>query len=277
MSHIPAITARSSDAGVPVARPSGPPITALILTHNEEANIGRTLDHLGWLDRILVIDSGSSDATLAILAEHPTVRVLHRPFDSFADQCNFGLGQISTPWVLSLDADYLIPPSLASEIQRVTNDPANAAVAGFAIPFRYCIAGRPLRSGMLPPRVSLYRHGAGRYRNDGHGHRIVLSGPVHSLRHPIFHDDRKPLQRWLASQRSYQAIEAAKLRSTPSRQLSLADRLRKHTPLAPLTALLYCLLWKGGLLEGWRGWAYAQQRMYAELLLNLLLLEDRDD
>jgi glycosyltransferase involved in cell wall biosynthesis len=255
---------------------SSPLLTALILTHNEEANIGRTLDHLGWVDSILVIDSGSSDATLSILAAQPLVRVLHRPFDSFADQCNFGLEQISTPWVLSLDADYLIPPSLAAEIQRVIRNPATTGVAGFAIPFRYCIAGRPLRSGMLPPRVSLYRRGAGRYRNDGHGHRIVLSGPVHRLRQPIFHDDRKPLQRWLASQRNYLAIEADKLHSTPSRQLSLADRLRKHTPLSPFAALLFCLLWKGGLLEGWRGWVYAQQRMYAELLLNLMLQEKRD-
>ena len=89
-------------------------LTALILTYNEEANIARTLDHLRWLDSILVIDSGSSDATLAILAEHVTVKVLHRPFDSFADQCNFGLDQITTPWVLSMDADYRVPPALAS-------------------------------------------------------------------------------------------------------------------------------------------------------------------
>ena len=127
---------------------------------------------------------------------------------------------------------------------------------------------------MLPPRISLYRRGLGCYRNDGHGHRMALSGPVKRLRQPIFHDDRKPLQRWLASQSRYLAIEAAKLRATPSRQLSLADRLRKHTPLAPVAALLFCLLWKGGVLEGWRGWAYAQQRMYAELLLQLMLLED---
>ena len=249
-------------------------LTALILTYNEEANIARTLDHLRWLYSILVIDSGSSDATLAILAEHVTVKVLHRPFDSFADQCNFGLDQIATPWVLSLDADYRIPPALASEIQAVIRDPGNTEVAGFAIPFRYCIGGRPLRSGLLPPRISLYRHGLGRYRNDGHGHRITLTGPVQRLRQPIFHDDRKPLQRWLASQTTYLAIEAAKLRATPSRQLSLTDRLRKHTPLAPFAALLFCLLWKGGVLEGWRGWAYAQQRLYAELLLHLMLLED---
>jgi len=248
-------------------------LSALILTYNEEANISRTLEHLRWLDSILVIDSGSSDATLSILAEHAAVKVLQRPFDSFADQCNFGLDQIATPWVLSLDADYRIPPALASEIQTAIRDPGNIEVAGFAIPFRYCIAGHPLRSGMLPPRISLYRHGLGRYRNDGHGHRITLSGPIKRLRQPIFHDDRKPLQRWLASQGNYLAIEATKLRTTPSRQLSLADRLRKHTPLAPYAALLFCLLWRGGVLEGWRGWAYAQQRMYAELLLHLMLLE----
>ena len=94
-------------------------LTALILTYNEEANIARTLDHLRWLDSILVIDSGSNDATLSILANHASVRVLHRPFDSFADQCNFGLDQIDTPWILSLDADYLIAPSLATEIQKI--------------------------------------------------------------------------------------------------------------------------------------------------------------
>jgi len=104
---------------------AGSLLSALILTYNEEANIKRTLDHLRWLDSIVVIDSGSSDATLSILAEHAAVRVLHRPFDSFADQCNFGLDQITTPWVLSLDADYRIPPSLASEIQTAIRDPAN--------------------------------------------------------------------------------------------------------------------------------------------------------
>jgi len=252
------------------------PLTALILTHNEEANIERTLSHLDWVPSILVIDSGSSDATLSILERHHSVRVVHRPFDSFADQCNFGLSQIITPWVLSLDADYRISADLAEEIQTVLAQPNDGETEGFAIPFRYCIAGRPVRCGLMPPRICLYRNGRGRYRNDGHGHRICLAGNIRNLTHPIFHDDRKPLQRWLTSQQRYQAIEAAKLNATPFGQLSLADRLRKHTPLAPFAALLVALLWKGGWRDGWRGWAYAQQRMTAELLLNLFLLESRD-
>lgn len=250
-------------------------LTALILTYNEEANIARTLASLAWLASILVIDSGSTDGTLEILAAHPSVRRIERPFDSFANQCNFGLDRITTPWVLSLDADYRITPALAEEIEQALRDPATAAIAGFSLPFRYCIAGKPLRGTLLPPRTCLYRPRAGRYRNEGHGHRLVIEGPVRPLKHPILHDDRKPLARWLDSQQRYMAIEAATLLRTPSGQLSLADRLRKHTPLAPLAALLLCLVGNRGVLDGAHGWAYALQRMYAELLLCLLLIDAR--
>jgi glycosyltransferase involved in cell wall biosynthesis len=251
------------------------PLTALILTYNEESNIARTLTSLDWVPRILVIDSGSTDGTLAILAAHPSVEVMQRSFDSFADQCNFGLDRITTPWVLSLDADYVISSALAQEISRTIHDPRHGSVAGFSIPFRYCIAGRPLSGTLLPPRTALYRTRAGRYRNEGHGHRLSLHGEVQRLKAPILHDDRKPLARWISSQQRYMTIEAETLNRTPTRELSNADRLRKHTPLAPFAVLLLCLVWKRGLLDGWRGWAYALQRMYAELLLSLMLIEAR--
>lgn len=248
---------------------------ALILTHDEEANIARTLAGLHWIERILVVDSGSSDRTLKILARHPTVEVMHRPFDSFARQCNFGLSQLGTPWALSLDADYVMPAALAAEIRALFEGGTQPELVGYAIPFRYCIAGRPLRGALLPPRTCLYRTASARYRDDGHGHRVDIDGPVGRLRHPLHHDDRKPLVRWLASQQRYMVQEADKLLATSPRRLSAADRLRRHTPLAPLAVLLICLVGRGGLLDGWYGWAYALQRCYAELLLLLFLIERR--
>jgi len=248
---------------------------ALVLTHDEEANIARTLAGLCWIGRILVVDSGSTDRTLEILASHPSVEVIHRPFDSFAAQCNFGLQRLGTPWALSLDADYLVPPALAAEILTLFSDSAQPALAGYAIPFRYCIAGHPLRGALLPPRTCLYRTASARYRDDGHGHRVVIDGPVGRLRHPLHHDDRKPLSRWLASQQRYMVQEADKLMATSPRRLTAADRLRRHTPLAPLAVLMICLVGRGGLLDGWYGWAYALQRCYAELLLLLFLIERR--
>ena len=83
-----------------------PQTTVLVLSFNEAPNLARCLDRLDWAPRILLVDSGSTDETLEIAGRYANVEVVHRPFDSFASQCNFGLGLIETPWVLSLDADY---------------------------------------------------------------------------------------------------------------------------------------------------------------------------
>lgn len=253
------------------------PLTALLLTWNERANIARTLEGLRWAPQVLVIDSGSDDGTLEILHSFANVTVLQRRFDSFARQCNFGLERISSAWVLSLDADYGIPPALATAIPALLARAEREGLAGYSIPFRYCIDGRPLRGSLLPSRTCLYRTRSGRYHDEGHGHRVRVSGPVAQLPRTlaIRHDDRKPLQRWLASQQRYLTIEANTLLETPTAALSAADRLRRHTPFAPLAALVMCLLLRGGLRDGSAGITYALQRTYAELLLLLLLREER--
>ncbi|MFN7871166.1 MAG: glycosyltransferase family 2 protein [Cyanobacteriota bacterium] len=264
-----------SDYSNSIQSEATPSLTALLLTYNEEANIERTLAALQWVPSIFVIDSGSTDRTLDVLASDPKVVIQHRPFDSFAEQCNFGLDLIKSEWVLSLDADYVVTPALAEEICAYFYASEPFQYAGFAIPFRYCIAGKPLRGTLLPPRICLYRTAGARYRNDGHGHRVDVPGKVGRLRNPILHDDRKPLERWLASQLRYLTIESRKLQTTPLSQLSTADRLRLKTPLAPLAALVLCLFVNGGILDGWQGWTYAFQRCYAEILLKLMLLETR--
>ena len=255
-------------------------LTALVLSCNEEANLGRTLAALAplvpLLQRLVLVDSGSTDRTLELAAGSvPSgvgLVVLQRRFDSFAGQWNFGLAQVRTPWVLCLDADYWIPAPLAHELQRaVTAAPDD--LAGFALRFRYCVAGLPLAGTLLPPRVALFRPERGHYIDDGHTQQLLLNGRTASLRQPIHHDDRKPLERWLGAQLRYLRQERDKLRCHSWQQLSAADRLRKHTPLAPLAVALLCLLGRGNLLEGRRGLYYVAQRVYAELLLLLLLLE----
>src|SRR5437879_12162255 len=75
-------------------------ITPLIITYNEASNIRRTLDKLLWARRIVVVDSGSTDETLDILRGYPQVDVVHHPFTDFANQCNYGISLVRTPWVL---------------------------------------------------------------------------------------------------------------------------------------------------------------------------------
>ena len=247
-------------------------VTPLIITFNEIENIARTLGKLGWAQRIVVIDSGSTDGTLDVLAKDPRIEVVHRPFDSFAEQCNFGLKQIRTGWVLSMDADYELGDGFAAELEDLQPGPDQA---GYRAAFVYRIHGRPLRGTLYPPRAVLYRVQGARYENEGHGHRIRLGGTVSELRSTIFHDDRKPLSRWLGSQLKYAAREAAHLLSAPRENLSRLDRLRLMGWPAPILVLGYVLFVKGAVLDGRAGWFYAWQRLLAEVLLALELLDRR--
>ncbi len=247
-------------------------ITPLIITFNEIANIERTLAPLGWARRIVVIDSGSTDGTLEILARDPRIVVHHRPFDSFAEQCNFGLGKIESDWVLSLDADYELSPALVEELRALF---PSEAVVGFRAAFVYRLYGRPLRGSLYPPRTVLYRVRNGQYADEGHGHRVRLAGEVAALRAPIYHDDRKPLSRWLQSQLKYAARESNHLLAMPRDEMSRADKVRAMGWPAPILVFLYVLFAKGAVLDGPAGWYYAFQRLLAEVLLALELLDRR--
>ena len=247
-------------------------ITPLLITFNEIANIERTLAKLGWARRIVVIDSGSTDGTLEVLAKDPRIDVVHRPFDSFGEQCNFGLSHIRTGWVLSMDADYELSDALVAELGRLQ---PTEGQAGYRARFVYCIHGRSLRGALYPPRAVLYRVASARYENEGHGHRVRLAGTVSDLAGTIRHDDRKPLRRWLKSQLNYAAKEAEHLLSASRSSLSRIDRLRLMGWPAPPLVLLYVLFAKGAVLDGAAGWFYAFQRLLAEVLLALELLDRR--
>ncbi len=247
-------------------------ITPLVLTYNEAPNIGRTLEQLRWARDIVLVDSFSDDDTLEIVSTFPQVRVYQRAFDNFAGQCNFGLAEtgIVTDWVLSLDADYELTPELIAEVSELQ---AEENVAGFRARFIYCINGRRLRSGIYPPVTVLFRKSQAHFREDGHAHRVAVTGEIRNLRSPILHDDRKSLPRWFAAQARYTKLEAAKLLSADPAGLSWTDRIRRWRLVAPPAMLFYCLLVRGGVLDGWPGFYYAFQRALAELMLALYLLE----
>ncbi len=246
-------------------------VTPLILTFNEAPNIARTLAPLWWAQDIVVVDSGSTDATREILAKHPKVRVFERPFTTHAEQWNFGLDQtgIRSDWVLALDADFVLSDELVEELATLRSEPG---VSGYRASFTYCVEGKPLRGAVYPPVVVLYRRSGARYSQDGHTQRVQVSGRVDPLKGRIFHDDRKPLAHWLAAQARYMRLEARKLHSTPSSQLGITDKLRKLIVIAPAAMIVYCLFLRGGLLDGYAGLFYAVQRATAEAVLALYLL-----
>ncbi|HKU77354.1 MAG TPA: glycosyltransferase family 2 protein [Pyrinomonadaceae bacterium] len=242
-------------------------ITPLILTYNEEPNIAQVLGGLTWAQEIVVVDSLSDDRTVQIATSFPNVRVVQREFDCHRNQWEFGLKEtgISTPWVLALDADYVVTEELISELK--TLQPGNT-IKGYRARFIYCINGKRLRSGIYPPVTVLYRREAATYVQDGHTQRVALDGTIEDLQAPMLHDDRKSFKRWLNSQAKYTALEAQKLRAADPASLALPDRLRRWLILVPPAVLFYCLIVRGGILDGSAGFYYAFQRAMAELMLS---------
>lgn len=242
----------------------------MILTGNCEANIAACLGDLGFARRIVVVDGGSTDRTLEIARAHPNVEVVHRRFDHHAAQRAFGIAQVSDGWVLCLDSDYRVSTELLAEIAELPDGGCDA----YLVHYTYCIAGRPLRACLMPPRPLLARAGRLRVEADGHAERFVVDGAVGTLRSRIRHDDRKPLERWLQRQVFYARIEAEKLCDRSAR-LRLQDRIRRTGFLAPLLVFPYLLILRGLWRDGWIGWYYTVERTVAEFILALAVIERR--
>ena len=146
---------------------------------------------------------------------------------------------------------------------------------GYRAGFVYQIYGHALRGTLYPPRVVLYQKDRATYKNEGHGHRVAIDGRVLPLASTIYHDDRKPLTRWFQSQQRYARDKAAHLLAADPVTLRITDRLRRMAWPAPLAVFSYTLIAKGCLFDGWPGWFYVLQRVLAEVMIALEIIDKR--
>jgi glycosyltransferase involved in cell wall biosynthesis len=246
-------------------------ITPVLLTYNEEHNIGRSLSRLNWAKDVVVVDSGSTDGTLAVLASFPNVRLFKRSFDSHGNQWRYAVEgtQIATDWILRLDADYQLSDALVAELEAL--DP-NAPVSGYRVSFDYAIFSHSLISSLYPANTVLLRKGRFSVRDKGHTEVWEVNGPVAMLSAAIIHDDWKATEQWLIGQARYMQRELDYLHVGKG---GLVRWLRLRPPLMPIAVFLYCLFGKGLLLNGRAGIFYALQRLVAEAVLSLMVLEEK--
>ena len=250
---------------------AGSIITPLVLTYNEAPNIGRTLDALRWAERVVVLDSGSTDTTEEIARSFSNVDWCSRPFDSFKAQTDYGVQQtgIETDYVLALDADMSLSQAVVEEI--VTQFLPGKFDGGL-FTFKYCIAGHPLVGSLYPAQIRLFRRNLIQIEQVGHGHKFYLSGSIYQFKAPLLHDDRKPLERWVTAQLSYSVHELQRIQS--KRQTSWRDRLRQFGVM-PLLIGFYAYCKAGGPFRGAAAARYAYERATFECLLALRWLTER--
>jgi len=264
-------------------------ISILILTLNEETNIGACLDALGaagdfaGFDDIVVFDSLSKDKTVEI-ARAKGARVVERPFDNWAAHQNWAMGNIDfrNPWVFYLDADERMTPELREEILRIARDPARPEVAFYCGRKNYFL-GKWIRHAM-PPGMIMRFFKPSKVRFERLVNPVpVIDGPHGYLRNFFEHYNfSKGLTEWFDKHNKYslfEAMEGMKLRARPVGLGALFSRdrferrralkeLSFRMPLRPLVKFLYMYVLKRGFLDGRAGYTYCKlQAMYEYMIV----------
>ena len=156
-------------------------VSVALITRNEAANLPRTLASVSWAQEIVVVDSGSTDATLEI-ARGAGARVFEEPWTGFGAQKNSAIDKTRGDWILSLDADEEVSPELAREIQALlAGEPGFSA---YRIPRLNHFLGRALRHGGYwpDPKMRLFRRGAARFEERPVHETMQADGPDGQLR-----------------------------------------------------------------------------------------------
>ncbi|OIN60503.1 glycosyltransferase family 2 protein [Arsenicibacter rosenii] len=161
-------------------------ISAVMITYNSERVLKEVLAALSWCDEIVVVDSGSTDRTIAI-AESFGCRVMHRDFDGFGTQKGFAVRQAHNDWVFVVDCDEVVTPELRDEIlARVGNEPG---IAGYRVPISLVFLNQLMRYGgeYKMRHLRLFNRRQGTYNVSRVHEDVLLNGQVATLKHHCLH------------------------------------------------------------------------------------------
>ncbi|TVR37120.1 MAG: glycosyltransferase family 2 protein [Cryomorphaceae bacterium] len=186
------------------------PLSVVIITLNEAERIDRCIRSVqGLSDDILVVDSGSTDDTVA-LAEKAGARVVHQNWLGFGAQKKFATSQSRHDWVLALDADEWLSDALKQSIADVLQNPEADA---YEMPRRNLFLGRWLRHGEGYPDYSLrlYNRNKANWREDRVHEAVHCSGKVGRLKGDLMHQSADTLQQYLHKHNRYTSLQAEQL------------------------------------------------------------------
>jgi glycosyltransferase involved in cell wall biosynthesis len=247
---------------------SRPTLSVIVITKNEAELIGQCLESVKWADEIVVVDSGSQDATVDICRRY-TDKVVVTDWPGFGPQKNRALDLATGDWVLSIDADEEVSPELAQEIQRVLQTPT---AQGYTLSRLSSYCGRFMRhSGWWPdPVLRLFQRNAGRFTDARVHERVVVQGTVRALHATLLHHSYRSLDQVLHKVNHY-SHESALALQAKGRRAGLSTAIGHG-----LWTFIRTYIFKAGFLDGREGFILAvsnAEGTYYRYLKLMYLLE----
>jgi glycosyltransferase involved in cell wall biosynthesis len=255
------------------------PVTVIIPTLNEEDNLAGAIESVkDWAQEIFVVDSLSSDRTIDVALERG-VNIVQRSFTSYGDQWRWALEHlpIRTLWVLKLDADERVSPSLAKEVSDCLEN--NPKEDGFIVRIRLWFLGRPLHAEVRTPR--LWRKGKAQFSDCLVNEHLRINGLVGKFRGFIEHFDSANLHRWYEKQNRYTTMEAImrvkgdsfaaepRLFGTAIQRRMFFKKHFFHIPFRYQIQWLYEAIWRRALLDGEVGLTWVRLRIEVQRAIEL--------
>ncbi len=227
-----------------------PLITCCIICFNEEANIRRCLESVKWCDEIVIVDSFSTDHTVAICQEY-TDRIIQRLWPGYVEQKRFALSQATHEWVLNVDADEEVSPELRHEMLAVLHRD-HPDVDGYFMPRLVYYLGRWWWRGWYPGlRLRLFRKAKVRWGGVDPHEKVLLQGQADRLRGDLYHYTYDDIHDHLRALNGLTEVASREL-ALRRKRARLADLL-----LRPLWRFLRFYVVKGGFREGVPGFFVA--------------------
>lgn len=226
-------------------------LSVCIVTHNEEANIARTLESVkGIADEIIIVDSHSTDSTVRI-AKSFGAKVFVEDWKGFAIQKNSALAKASGEWILSLDADEEVSPELATSIKGALSLPKSGAQ-----PDGYFMARRNLylkkwikHGGYYPDRkLRLVRRSLAKFEPRAVHEDMKLAGPVGLLRGDLIHYAYPTLEGFIEHANRYSSLGAKMVADERRVGFSVTNIVFR-----PMVRFFYNYALRGGFLDGREG------------------------
>jgi glycosyltransferase involved in cell wall biosynthesis len=195
-------------------------VSAVIITLNEERIIAKTLKQLHWCDEIIVVDSHSTDNTVAICRQFGC-QVFSRHFDGYGSQKQFAVAQAANDWILCIDADEVLTDALVQELTAITGN--DTTYAGFAIPMNMFFLNKEFTHGRESGRyhLRLFNKKRGGFTGDKVHEGIRVNGPVKKLQHKIHHYSYYSISQYLEKFNRYTSL-SAEMAFTKGKDKSLA-------------------------------------------------------
>ena len=227
-------------------------VSAVVITKNEERNIGDCLRSVDWVDEIVVVDAESQDRTTERVSEF-TQRIFVRPWPGFGAQKNFGIDQADSDWILILDADERVSSELKDEIQHLLGSWSPGGPVAFEAPRRNIFYGKWVRWGGAYPdsQIRIFRKGKARYNDVEVHENLLISGEVGKLKGHFVHFTERHIVDHFRKFNLYTTLAA---REKGKSQDSVYGY---HLVVNPLVVFLKTYILRKGFKDGIRGVIFA--------------------